>query len=287
LIVALFIAICVAVTGSHLSVTTSSASYFLQNTSATTPAAVAIVSGVKATAPTASSLTVGWNAVNGAAKYQMQWASNSTFKSATTFTLTSAKRAVSGLKPGTTYYTRVRAISSNGTTGSWSATLKAATYRSATGRAAGAVPITGGTKAQTAAVRSYLAAWGKYSNVTSVTFAKSTAHLGYTMMYFNDGHSTILLRSSLNGTQLRQAFAHELGHATQVWVYRNSNPLALLPVLGSLFGHTANPVGALDMAADCMAQSNTGSKADLYYQTKGCTKTELSWAKLFTQGWKI
>jgi len=250
------------------------------------PATPATPTGLRTLWPSASALAVEWSPVSGAVKYQMQWSTSSAFKKASTWTTTSAIRAVTGLKPGTTYYTRVRA-SSTAKTGSWSKTLTATTARAATGRAATAVPVSGGTKAQTAAIRSYLAAWGKYSYVTSVTFAPRTAHLGYTTMDFNNGHATILLRSSLSGTQLRQVFAHELSHATQAWVYKVSPEQTTLASLGAKFGHTSSSLGALDMAADCMAQSNTASKADLYYQTRGCSTTELSWAKLLDQGWKV
>lgn len=59
-------------------------------------------------------LALGWSAVPGATRYQMQISTNSTMGSPRTVTSTTNRADVTGLKPATTYFFRARAVTSTG-----------------------------------------------------------------------------------------------------------------------------------------------------------------------------
>lgn len=79
-----------------------------------------------ATASGATQINLSWTAASNAATYTIEQATNATFTSATTNSVTGTSRAITGLAPGTTYYFRIRAV--NGSEiGSWSNTASATT----------------------------------------------------------------------------------------------------------------------------------------------------------------
>ncbi|HEU4830791.1 MAG TPA: fibronectin type III domain-containing protein, partial [Candidatus Saccharimonadales bacterium] len=93
---------------------------------------------VSATANSSTQITASWNSSSLATSYTLQYATNSSFTSATSLSgLTGLSRAVTGLSTGVTYYFRVQAVAS-GATSSWSNTANATTIVPAPASAAAA-----------------------------------------------------------------------------------------------------------------------------------------------------
>jgi hypothetical protein len=146
------------------------------------------------------------------------------------------------------------------------------------------VKITGGTKKQRIAVRTYVRKYGTYSSIREIKL-QSLDHAGTTTLY-GDGSTVIKIRKSLTGTKLRQVVVHELSHAEHNWIY-GGDPTAANKRFKQLFGSAKGDYGALEYAADCATHQKTGSKAYLYYKKKGCSKKMLNYAKKLSQGIKL
>jgi len=96
-------------------------------TTAALPATPALLSPVNAAFGQPTSLTFSWGAVSGAATYDVQVSTSSTFGTTITedSTLTSASKAITNLAAGSTFYWRVRAKNAIGVgpwSGAWSLT---------------------------------------------------------------------------------------------------------------------------------------------------------------------
>ena len=75
----------------------------------------AVPTGLKSTAQTSTSLTFVWNAVDGAPRYRVQLSTSSTMSNATYYRSVSTDEVITGLKPNTKYYAKVRTIEDDGT----------------------------------------------------------------------------------------------------------------------------------------------------------------------------
>ena len=92
--------------------------------------------------------TLKWNAVTGAAKYEVyrSYSENGTYTKYSTTTGTSYTN-ISYIENGNTYYYKVRALDADGTAGAWSS-IVSVTYRAASTGTLSAPTVTGGNDAQ-------------------------------------------------------------------------------------------------------------------------------------------
>lgn len=88
--------------------------------------ALATPAGLTATSPSQGTLQVRWNAVAGAASYDLEAATENAFATPSSTTAGTATSTLRGLVAGQRYYLRVRAVASGATT-PWSATAQAVT----------------------------------------------------------------------------------------------------------------------------------------------------------------
>lgn len=86
----------------------------LVSTAPTASAATPPPSGLSVVSTTDTSLKLSWNAVKGAPRYRIQYATSSSMAGATYRRFTSTSAEISGLKANTRYYVKVRVITADG-----------------------------------------------------------------------------------------------------------------------------------------------------------------------------
>jgi len=95
---------------------------------ATATPAIPAPAGLAVGAATSSSMDVSWNAVSGAAGYELYRDTSATGSFTTlAYNGVSTAATVGGLSPATTYYFKARAFDSSGTTASWSSVVSGTT----------------------------------------------------------------------------------------------------------------------------------------------------------------
>ena len=114
--------------------------------------------------------TLKWNAVSGAAKYEVYRArsKDGDYIKYSTVTGTSYTNT-SYIEDGNTYYYKVRALDANGTAGAWSS-IVSVTYRAASTGTLSAPTVTGAAKYEVYRARSMNGDYIKYSTVTGTSY---------------------------------------------------------------------------------------------------------------------
>ena len=122
------------------------------------PTGTAVPTGLKSTAQTSSSLTFAWNKVEGAPRYRVQLSTSSSMSGATYHRSSSTDETITGLKPNTKYYAKVRTIREDGTNLSPYSSAVSATTKSASTSSTSAVPA--GLKSTDQTPNSLKFTWG-------------------------------------------------------------------------------------------------------------------------------
>ncbi|HEY6191176.1 MAG TPA: YCF48-related protein [Bacteroidota bacterium] len=161
------------------------------------PAAPVLSSPSNGASNQATSLTLSWNASSGASSYRVQASTSSSFS--TLFlddsTVTTTSRAIGSMANNTTYYWRVNAKSTNGTSG-WSSVFSFTTLPLAPGAFSLSSPSNGATVQPVSGTLS----WGSSANATGYDVYLGTTNPPTTVVSTNQAGTSYSYSLLSNGT---------------------------------------------------------------------------------------
>ena len=141
--------------------------------------------GLKATASKTTSVTLGWSSRGGGIRYRISYATKSSFADAVYRRQTSTSQTLTGLRPNTTYYVKVRVITADG--GNLSAYSPAITVKTA------AIPAPKGLKVTATSTSALAVNWTTVSGAERyrIQYAKKSSMAGAKYARFSGGSAEL------------------------------------------------------------------------------------------------